>query len=268
MLSLRKYATSIALDWQAVFAYRASAVIWMLVDAVPSFTMILIWLAVYRGRDAIGGFSLTEMVTYYLCATILSVVLTPHPEYGVRDEVRLGKLSQALLKPISRFWQILLGETAWQGMKALMSAPVFLIGIWLVRAHVEWPDLSHGRWPALLAAVACAYALAIFMKMALALLSFWVIDLHGVVIAYETTAMVFQGELVPLSLLPDWVQAVGRFLPFRFVIAEPIAILQGRLDAPQAWLDAGSAALWALALLGIAWALWRRGLRTYGAVGG
>ena len=99
------------LGWQDSLVYRLNALVWVLYAVVPSLTLMLVWLAAYSDNSgvagasgaSIGGYNLSEMLTYYLFVTALSVAVTPHPEWEIASTIRDGKLTPFLLRPVGYF---------------------------------------------------------------------------------------------------------------------------------------------------------------------
>ena len=69
----------------------------------------------------------------------------------------------------------------------------------------------------------------------------------GITTLYEVVANVVGGILIPIALLPDWLQTIARLLPIQAIYGVPLAILlgQGRWrrtvagHRAPAWLDRG-----------------------------
>jgi ABC-2 type transport system permease protein len=67
--------------------------------------------------------------------------------------------------------------------------------------------------------------------------------------------------------MPDWVESLAAWLPFKWTFQFPIDTLIGRLDPAEVVTGIGMQALWA-GSVGIIFALvWKRAIRRYGAVG-
>ena len=98
-LGLRKYWSAAIFSAQDAFAYRATAIVWMLVDFVPSVVMILVWQAAYRTQDSVEGYSLNDMVTYYLLTGIIAGALTSHAEVTMNLAIRDGRITPLLTRP-------------------------------------------------------------------------------------------------------------------------------------------------------------------------
>jgi ABC-2 type transport system permease protein len=132
---MRKYWTVALLGWQDSLVYRFNALVWVLYAVLPSLTLMMVWLAAYRdgGPARIGGFDLPQMMTYYLCVTALSVAITPHPEWEIAQQIRDGKITQFIVRPIGFFGYRLAQETSYQIIKTAMFLPSFALMVLLFR---------------------------------------------------------------------------------------------------------------------------------------
>lgn len=264
----RKYITYMHIGLQDALVYRANAIIWMLVDSLPAYTMLLIWSAVYQGRQSIAGYTLGDMAAYYLAATFIGVAIEAHPEYSLSYEIRHGLLSHQLVRPWSYFWASIVGETSWQVVKSAMGLPLLALIAWVFRSIVSWPQLRGGQWAVFLLSVVLAFAINIGAKMALGSLAFWLAEPMGILNIYDSLSWLLQGGVVPIDLFPRWLQIVGDALPFKYSLAFPVMILLNRLPAQALIPGLLWQAFWALCMMGTALGVWRRGVRAYAAVGG
>jgi ABC-2 type transport system permease protein len=85
---------------------------------------------------------------------------------------------------------------------------------------------------------------------------------------YMATEMLLSGRLVPLRLMPGWVQTLADFLPFKWTFGYPIESLVGDMPSRSLLLGLGAQVLW----IGIGLALyrlaWRVAIKRFTAVGG
>jgi len=85
--------------------------------------------------------------------------------------------------------------------------------------------------------------------------------------AYFTAELIMSGRLVPLQLMPQWVQTVANFLPFKSTFGYPIEALTTNLPTGQLLGGLAAQAVW----IGIGPALvalvWRRAVRRFTSVG-
>lgn len=282
---MRKYWTVAVLGWQDSLVYRFNALVWVLYAVLPSMTFMLVWLAAYQsgasGGQAsgvasvsdtkIGGLSLVQMMTYYVCVTALSVVITPHPEWEIAQHIRDGKITQFLLRPISYYGYRVAQETSYQIVKTMMLLPAFALMVWLFRAYIHLPLPDPTRLALFLLSVGLAYALLTQIKFLLGISAFWIAEPGGFLEIWNILTGVFAGRLLPLALLPAWLVTLGDALPFASLYAFPLRLLleQGApLTAHEITTGFARQLAWLLALSLLVHWTWRRGLLAYEAYGG
>ena len=101
------------------------------------------------------------------------------------------------------------------------------------------------------------------------LLTFWFLEIQGLVILSMALESLLGGQIFPLDLLPAWLFKVSSFLPYFYQMYFPVALITGRITDPaevgqMLAIQAG----WVVIILLAGQVLWRRGLRLHTAVGG
>ena len=79
--------------------------------------------------------------------------------------------------------------------------------------------------------------------------------------------LVLAGQLVPLALLPDWAQGSMVYQPFRYVLSFPLELIVGDLSGRDIAMGMLIGLGYACAFVWFARWIWRRGQRSYTAVG-
>ena len=82
------------------------------------------------------------------------------------------------------------------------------------------------------------------------------------------TELLLSGRLVPMPLMPDWVQEIARFLPFQWTFYFPIESLVGDLSGAELLGGLAVQLLWILVGLALFRLAWRSAIKRYSAVGG
>jgi ABC-2 type transport system permease protein len=101
------------------------------------------------------------------------------------------------------------------------------------------------------------------------MMSFWFLEIQGLVILSMAIESVLGGQIFPLDLLPDWLFRISQYLPYYYQMYFPVAVFTGRLNDPAAAVTGlGIQACWVVIILALGQFLWRRGLRLHTAVGG
>ena len=273
--SLSKYWTVAILGWQDSLVYRFNALVWVLYAVLPSLTFMLIWLARYDSGSqstlkpaTVGGLTLPQMMTYYLLVTALSVAITPHPEWDIAQAIRDGKITQFIVRPISYFGYRLAWETSYQIIKTAMFLPALALIAWLFRAYIQLPHFDAARFAWFMIATVLAYLILSHIKFLLGISAFWIAEVQGLLEIWNIVTSVFSGRLLPLSLLPDWLQTIGQALPFGLLYDFPIQILLGNATPEILWSGFARQIVWLLAFVVAVRLAWQRGLLAYEAYGG
>ncbi len=78
--------------------------------------------------------------------------------------------------------------------------------------------------------------------------------------------LLLSGRLVPMTLMPDWVQTLAWFLPFQWTFFFPIETLVGDYSNAELLRGLGMQVFWILVGIAIFSLVWRRAVRHYTAV--
>jgi ABC-2 type transport system permease protein len=113
-----------------------------------------------------------------------------------------------------------------------------------------------------------AYLIRSMFQGVIGMLNFWTTRGAAVFDLYMATEMLLSGRLVPLQLMPAWVQSLANFLPFKWTFGFPIEVLVGHMSPGSLMLGLGVQVLW----IGIGYVLfkfaWTAAIKRFSAVGG
>ncbi len=270
-MNFKLYWKVALLGWQDSLVYRFNALVWVMYAVVPSLTLMLVWLAAYADGGAgaaIGGYDLSQMLTYYLFVTALSVAITPHPEWDIASTIRDGKLTPFLLRPVGYFGYRFAWESAYQIVKTAMMLPAVGLLWWLFRDYIALPDLTLARGFLFVLSAFGAYIVLSQLKFLLGISAFWVVEPGGLMEIWNVLNGLFAGRLLPLALLPLWAQSLANILPFSILYAFPMSILLNRATPEELLWGFARQIVWIGVLsLAVRWS-WNRGLLAYESVGG
>ncbi len=246
-------------------AYRAEMVVWLLTTTMP-LVMLGLWTSV-ADEAPFRAWGTRDFVAYYLVALIVRNLTSNWVAWQIAEEIRTGTVAGRLLRPIHPFAGYLGTHLGAVPLRALAVAPVAIILVASSARAVLVTDPGH--LAALAAALLGAWALTFALFVALGTLAFFLDKPMGIIEVYFGVFAIFSGYLIPLPLLPGWVQALADWLPFRAMLGDPVAIAIGRVpDGAAAWALVGRQWAWAAGLMLVATLAWRRGVRRYEAFGG
>jgi ABC-2 type transport system permease protein len=260
----RKWRAVFGIYFQEGLAYRASGLIWIMTDLTTAVTMPLVWARASSG-GAIGGFSTSDFVLYYLCMLLLGSFITSHIMWELAMEIKEGQFSTALLRPISFFQLTFIRNLSWRIIRTMLFAPIFVVLLWLYSGYLGEAQIHLGWtfWASLILGHLVSFTFVLMMSM----IALYTQEAMSIFELYYVPMLFLSGQLFPISLLPDWATTLARFFPFYYTTGAPTEILIGRVSGQDALIALAGQAVWAMVAYLLARVMWAKGLRHYTAVG-
>ncbi|MCA9674944.1 MAG: ABC-2 family transporter protein [Kofleriaceae bacterium] len=244
-------------------AYRAEFVIWMLTTTMP-LVMLGLWTSV-AAEAPFRGFGQRDFVAYYLATLIVRNVTSSWVVWQINEEIRQGNLSMRLLRPIHPFASYAATHLSAVPLRTLIAIPMAVV--LLVTSARDVLATSPVDLALFGVSLIGAWVLTFFVLVTIGTLAFWVDRSMGLFDVYMGVFAVLSGYLIPLALLPGWMQDVAAHAPFRYMLSVPVEILIGRLHGADAAWQVVTQLAWATAAVLGARALWKVGVRRYEAYG-
>ena len=265
---MTKYAHAFAVGIQSNLVYRWNFAVRSLFSLSHLVVVFILWGAVFASRASIGDFTFAQTLTYFIVIFFMGFFVGAFNEdYLISEDIRNGLINQFLLKPINYFAYRMSVFSAARVVSGAMGLGALLLALPFFHGYLALP---HDYWRIALGIPALALTAVIQFSIAycFGLLSFWFLEIQGFILLSMAVETVLGGQFFPLDLLPHGVFAFVRFLPFFYQSYFPAAILTGRQGLAFAEQGLVIQALWAVALVSLAEAIWRRGLRHHTAAGG
>ncbi len=130
------------------------------------------------------------------------------------------------------------------------------------------PDLSPSPFQVVTFFVAAwaGYVIRFNILWALGLVGFWTTRAQALVEVVIATELLLLGRLVPMAVMPEWVQTVSVWMPFKWTFQFPIEVLIGQVGSAEVWQGLGIQLVWIVAGDGAILLVWRRALAKFTAV--
>ncbi|MBN8488488.1 MAG: ABC-2 family transporter protein, partial [Burkholderiales bacterium] len=241
-----KYRHVLSIGIQSTLVYRVNFVVRALFGLVPLLALILLWRAIYEGRTdpSVGGYSLAEVVTYYLVVNVVvALTAVTEDDWQIAADIRDGRISQFLLKPIDylayRLCLFAAGRLVYTAA-ALIPTGLFLF---MQREHLLAPA-SGLHLAAFGVSLVLTALLQFFVSFTMALLAFWVLEVATFIFILFAFEYVAGGHLFPLDLLPPVLQTVLGYTPFPYMLFFPVHVYLGRVEGWELARGLGVQALW------------------------
>lgn len=267
MISLARYYLAEARNGLLhEFQYRTAAALGLLGFLIEPVVYLAVWrsVAIAQGGE-VGGYDADAFTAYYIVWSLVRVMNLALTPYSWEWRIRGGRLNDFLIRPVHPFHR---DFAFFAGQK-----PVW-IGLWIPLAVVLWAtfrpqvDLSLTRTLVFFVTIWAAFAVRHLFLFLLGALNFWTTRTSALFELMVALELLLSGRLVPLSLMPTWVQDVANFFPFRWTFQFPIETMIGRLDWAEIGIGLLAQAGWVVGLGLAVRLIWGSAIRRYTAVGG
>jgi ABC-2 type transport system permease protein len=260
------YLTTMRLAVQEQFQYRTANYFYMLGMIAEPVIYLVVWTTIAEQQGgSVQGLTAGYFAAYYIVWTLvrnMNIVFgAPFWEHRIRE----GDLNKDLLRPVLPLHYDIAYFAGWKVVVIVLWIPL-AIGLSLVFDPVLDPRPLEIAVFAV--AIWGAYLIRTMFQEALGMLCFWTTRGAAIFDLWMTTELLLSGRLVPLPLMPDWVQDVSRFLPFQWAFFFPIESLVGDLSNEELLRGLGAQLLWTLIGLAIFRVAWKHAIKRYSAVGG
>ncbi|MBI5824308.1 MAG: ABC-2 family transporter protein [Chloroflexi bacterium] len=227
---------------------------------------MVVWSAVANQQGGmVGGYTPGAFAAYYIVWTLvrnMNIVFTP---YGWEWRIREGQLSMSLLRPIHPLHGDVAYFAGWKVVVILLWLPLALILSLIFKPELN-PTLLQGI--VFFFAIWMAYLIRTMTLSLLGMVTFWTTRVSALFELYFAAELILSGRLVPLSLMPDWVQRLAWFFPFRWAFGFPIEALVGSMTATELLTGLGMQLAWILFGVISVSLIWKVAIRRFSAVGG
>ena len=233
------YGAVLAMVPKFYTAYRAWVWMEFVVQVMAMVALYFFWQAVYASGGTLGGLTFQQTINYVMIAQLLMPLVENRLIYNFGWMIREGQVAIDLLRPIdfqARFYVEAVGTLA---LNLLLKAPLLIIAV--IFFQVQLPR-DVATWLVFVVSLILGHAVMFFFDWIFACLAFYSTETWGLSVVRIAVVTFFSGALFPLQMMPEWLQAVARVLPFAQSVYVPVSFLSGVTPisaAPQAWLVQG-----------------------------
>ncbi|MGB8645859.1 MAG: ABC-2 family transporter protein [Anaerolineae bacterium] len=260
---LNKYLALLRRSMGIMLEYRVSMLIWVLTASFP-LVMMAVWLSLAQDGP-VGNYTASDFVAYYLLGLYVREMTTVWVAYDLDNDIRHGDLSVKLLHPLNPIHEYIAFNLSDKLMRVIVLTPLVVLAALLV------PGVNYVLTPLnillFLVALAMAWFLRYMIQYVMGLLAFWISQALTLIDIQWMLFLLFGGTVAPIDLLPHPLDAIARFLPFRFMLSFPVELLQGRLSMTDLGIGFAVGLGWVLVFYLLYLFVWRKGLKQFSAFG-
>lgn len=259
---MRKYYFLFISNLKYVLINRTRVLVWFINDSVSFIVFPFLWLIIYQNRIVIGGYTVRDIITYYIIIATVNILTTAHSADDIKESILKGRLSTTLLKPIHLLWQHVIFEITHKMMNLL-----FLIVIGSIAIVTFYNYLAFPQSPITIALFLCSliisFALSNCIMSLIGIVAFWIGETTTLRQFREVIEKLFSGELAPLTFFPLFLQTIAAYLPFKYLAYFPSQIYLEKISYSEILKSFLGAFCWIAALIIIIIIVWKRGLKRY-----
>jgi ABC-2 type transport system permease protein len=251
--------------WQEALMYRANLAVELLGLLLKVYLLKMIFVAVYAGRETVGGVALQDVITFMTIANLQAFLLFPVIGHYMRQRLRDGQIALDLARPAPFLSQLL----AYQAGTTGSSLPFLALALPFAALFggVDLPQ-SPAAGLLYLASLSLAYMVSVLMGLLIGLTAFWTMEIDGIFTIYAFANQFFGGALVPLWFFPSPLRRFAGLLPFQAQTFIPLSIYTGQSAGMQAIAGLALQVFWVVALAAVARIVWQRALERVVIQGG
>lgn len=231
--------------------YRVAALAGMATQLFWGFMYIMIYQAFYNSTTRTPPIGLKQLICYiWLQQAFLVFIMLWFRDNELFNLITSGNIAYELCRPCGLYglWYAKLVAQRLSGA-LLRCAPILIVAFFLPEPYrLILP-------PSLIAFGSFAVTLALGLLVLVAISMFIYISVFvtmspaGSLLIFGVIGEFFAGMVIPIPLMPAWLQRAAYFLPFRLASDLPFRIYSGHIPADQALIEIGVQLIWLIALV-------------------
>lgn len=246
-------------------AYRAATLSGVVTNFFFGCIRAFIFVALYQSRTDVGGYDLTDAITFVWLGQGMLMVLYLWSWWEVADTITTGSVVTDLMRPFD-YYTYWLARDMGRAVYHFLFRGVTTFALGALFFRVSLPGAA--QWPLFAVSVVLAVVTSFAFRFILNVSAFWLLDVRGVGGAATIAVTLFSGFEVPLVYFPAWLRAVSEALPFRGMMQTPADIFLGHLRGADALAALVMQLIWVAALVLAGRALVAAATRTVVVQGG
>lgn len=249
------------MQFKGELQYRAKA----LSGVTTQFFWGIMYICLYSAfmKDGmVNGFNLTQMASYVWLGQAFFALRYFGIGKNVSSEIISGDVCYKYVRPIN-VYNLWYAEYAGEKLAAtlLRFAPITLVAFCLPKGYGLMLPVSFTEFLLFVISLILGLLICVALSMFAVNLIFKTMMPKGATQIVLTVCGLLGGMYIPLPLLPQSVQNVVNYLPFRFVSDLPLRIYIGSISIKQSLIYIGISLAWLVVLVAIGKLLMHRSIK-------
>lgn len=248
------YVEMIRIRFLMMLAYRVNYYSGIAVYSINIGAYYFLWNAIYGDKVTMGGLTALQMVTYVSISWMARAFYFNNIDQEMAQEVKEGKVAIELIRPY-HYLMTKIMQAMGEGIFRFLFFS--LLGMIVISFFfpIQYPtQFSIWGWYGI--SLLLSFFINTQINLITGLLTFFFYNNEGLMRAKRVFVDLFSGLILPISLYPEWAQAILSYLPFQAISYLPGMIFTGGVQGEQVLVSLGQQLLWVLILwipIGMLW---------------
>lgn len=253
------------MTWQNSLEYRVEFLAHLVLGVITLIVLFFVWSAIFKQVDNFSGYTFSSMISYLVMVRFLHFAARGNTSRMMADEIKEGKISLYLIKPVSYLGWWFSCFLAGRLFEAAIRFSIIIFFVLILPQFLSFP--SPDRFAVFLLFIPISLLMNYIYNSLIAYLAFFVTDIRIFRTTVGLISGFFAGELIPIDIMPGFLKNIGSLLPFQYMLFFPIKIFQGTLSNSSLISGVAISLAWIIVLIYLSNFLWRKGLKRYEAIG-
>ena len=242
-----KYVSIALTSFQQAITYRITTLTNIALTFIWVFIIYYLWKAAFNEKQMIQGFTWDDMRTYVVLAYGINALIGWRISSNMMQTIRTGEILRDLTRPLNYCGSQLSIATGWAIVEGIISLILTII-VGMVFIGIQTPASVSAGLLFVLAVVLGFFTKALIV-FSVSLLTFWTLNGVGISWSRDAVINILSGTIIPLTMLPGWLQAVANVAPMRGIVNTPILLYLGKVEGWEAAKLLGLSAAWLVAMI-------------------
>jgi ABC-2 type transport system permease protein len=231
--------------------YRTAAFAGVATQLFFGFIFIMVFAAFYSNSTSEPPMSLKEIVTYvWLQQMFLSFIMLWIRDPELAELITSGNIAYELCRPCDLYWfwySKLLAQRLASAM--LRSFPILTVIFFLPEPYRMSLPKSPAAFLLFLISLSLGLLVIVAISMLIYISMFWTLSPTGSILMVSIAGDFLAGSVIPVPLMPQWMQQVTFWFPFRWTADFPFRVYSGHIPADEAFWGIGVQLVWLILLI-------------------
>lgn len=239
------------MSFKAELQYRAKALSGVVTQIFWGLMYIYLYTA-FMGGKIINGFSLSQMTTYvWLGQAFLMLRFLDLPK-NCGKEITNGNVCYKFIRPVNLYNQWYAEYLGYKISATIIRSIPLLIIAFLMPGNLRMSlPASFASFLIFIVALLVGALIMASISMITVFLTFKTLSAKGTVTICNTLVGLLGGLYIPIVFMPQGLQNVLNYLPFRFIMDLPARVYIGNISATEALPLLAIAIVWLIVLVAV-----------------